>query len=195
MAIWDIKERNDIVRANEDRFVIAGSRALFMGGFAPSDPNGENDTVDYVSIVQGGTASDFGNLTNHRSQQGGFSSNTRAVCSGGGGPADGGAELNTIDFGTIMSTGNFIDFGDLTVARRRVAGYSNQTRGITAGGRVDPVMKDEIDFVTIASTGDATDFGNSLSVSGYVSGCSSSTRGITHEAFTPSTQDVLSLEI
>ena len=192
MAVWDIKERYDITRANQDRFLIAGSRALFMGGFSPSDPNGENDTVDYVSIVHGGTASDFGNLTNHRSQQGGFGSNTRAVCSAGGGPDNGGDELNTIDFGTIMSTGNFIDFGDLTVARRRVAGFSNQTRGISAGGKVDPASKDEIDFVTIASTGDATDFGNLISGSGYNSGCASSTRGITHEAHTPSTQDVLS---
>ena len=34
MAVWDIKERYDITRANQDRFLIAGSRALFMGGFS-----------------------------------------------------------------------------------------------------------------------------------------------------------------
>ena len=35
MAIWDIKERNDLVRANE----IRGDRALFAGGQTPSASN------------------------------------------------------------------------------------------------------------------------------------------------------------
>ena len=69
MAVWDIKERNDLVRANQDELNIQGSRGIFMGGFAPTVSAGECDIVDYISIAHGGLALDFGNLTAARSQE------------------------------------------------------------------------------------------------------------------------------
>ena len=38
--------------------------------------------------------------------------------------------LNTIDYVQIMTTGNAIDFGDLTDARRNIAGASNGHGGL-----------------------------------------------------------------
>jgi hypothetical protein len=83
---------------------------------------------------------------------------------------------DTIDYINIASTGNAIDFGNLSVARRRVSSCASSTRGVWGGGYSPD--KDTIDFVTIASTGNATDFGN-LSVARRTPGSTSNaTRGI-----------------
>jgi hypothetical protein len=68
---------------------------------------------------------------------------------------------NVIDYITIASTGNAIDFGDLLNTSYNNAACSSTTRGVFAlgnsGGSVN-VMQ----YVTIASTGNATDFGDLL---------------------------------
>ena len=43
---------------------------------------------------------------------------------------------DTIEYVTIASLGNAIDFGDLTNARSRVGGCSNSIRGVFACGRI-----------------------------------------------------------
>ena len=87
-----------------------------------------------------------------------------------------GALSDVIDYINIASTGNAIDFGDLSEARRRVCSCASSTRGLFGGGYSPD--KDTIDFVTIASTGNATDFGN-LSVARRTPGSTSNaTRGI-----------------
>ena len=60
-----------------------------------------------------------------------------------------GSSSNIIDYVSIASTGNAIDFGDLTVTRYRLGSCSSSTRGIWGGGDTSNV----IDYVTIASAG------------------------------------------
>jgi hypothetical protein len=101
-------------------------RGLFAGGYAPGDQN----VIDFITIATTGNASDFGDLSVNRSQVAGASSATRGIFAGGiGGPAPRG-KLNTIDYVTIMSTGNAIDFGDLTVIRNALSGLSNAHGGL-----------------------------------------------------------------
>ena len=69
-----------------------------------------------------------------------------------------GAYVNTVDYITISTAGNAIDFGDQNGAGTYGSTTSDKTRGIIAGGH--PAHNDVIDFFTIASTGDAQDFGN-----------------------------------
>ena len=69
-----------------------------------------------------------------------------------------GAYVNTVDYITISTAGNAIDFGDQNGAGTYGSTTSDKTRGLIAGGH--PQHNDVIDFFTIASTGDATDFGN-----------------------------------
>ena len=61
-----------------------------------------------------------------------------------------------MDYVTIATTGNAIDFGDLTVTTFGPAGTSNATRAIFGGGDGG----NTIGYITIASTGNATDFGD-----------------------------------
>ena len=84
---------------------------------------------------------------------------------------------NVIQYITIPTAGNAIDFGDLTVARFGVEACGSRTRGVFMGGRT-PTPKDEIDYVTISSLGNATDFGNLQAVRQMSGTCSNATRGL-----------------
>jgi len=68
---------------------------------------------------------------------------------------------NVIQYINITSSGNAIDFGDLTQARGTGnSAVANTTRGIWQGGNASPVTSNVIDYITIASAGNATDFGD-----------------------------------
>jgi len=88
---------------------------------------------------------------------------------------------DTIDYINISSTGNSLDFGNLSQSRNTAGACASSTRGICAGGIIDtpaPAYVDTIDYVTISSTGNSTDFGNLAVNRRILSGCSSSTRGL-----------------
>ena len=124
----------------------------------------ENDffqNISYINIEYLDKELACAILTNETDEAAGASSQTRALIAGGDSPAD--ASLtDTIEYVTIASLGNAIDFGNLTDARSRVGGCSNSIRGVFACGRIGEsptVNTDIIDYVTIATTGNATDFG------------------------------------
>jgi len=84
---------------------------------------------------------------------------------------------NVIDYITISSTGNAVDFGDMTTARGGLnsGSCSSSTRGIRVGG--DPVTN-EIRFVTISSTGDEQTFGTLDTARRQTASVSNQTRGV-----------------
>ena len=88
---------------------------------------------------------------------------------------------DTIEYITISTLGDSVDFGNLSVTRfSGGCGGASRTRGIFAGGQHPSPFsfKDEIDYITISSTGNATDFGNLLVAAYDTDGISNSTRGI-----------------
>ena len=89
---------------------------------------------------------------------------------------------NVIDYVSISSLGNAIDFGDLTQARRGLNSCASSTRGLFTGGYVDTAptngYKTRIDFITISSTGNAATFGDLSGSRFTAASCSSSTRGV-----------------
>jgi hypothetical protein len=158
----------------------SSTRGVFGGGYVPGIVN----TIDFVTISSTGNATDFGDLTQARYGISACSSSTRGVFGGGIGSAPTYATFNTIDYITIASIGNAVDFGDLTQPRGGIAACSSSTRGIFAGGVV-PTAENTIDFITISSTGNATDFGDLSQVRGFPAACSSSTRGLFGGGYTP----------
>ena len=144
-------------------------RALWMGGYAPSN---YRTMIDFVNIQSLGNAQDFGELSATGLGEGSeCSSSTRAIQGGG-------SLINTMEFVTIANTSNTTDFGDLTVARRSLDALSSETRGIWGGGTTNPAMSDVIDFATIATAGNATDFGNLTVGRRNMGTVASSTRGV-----------------
>ena len=86
---------------------------------------------------------------------------------------------NGIQGVTISSSGGVFDFGDLSQAKRDNQCVSNNVRGISAGGYVDPGVEIvNIEFVTIASTGDGTGFGDLTVKRSMGGGSGDATRGI-----------------
>jgi hypothetical protein len=86
-------------------------------------------------------------------------------------------DINTIDYVTIATPSNAVDFGDLTASRRFLSCCSNGTRGIFGGGTASS-NTNVIDYVTIATTGNATDFGD-LTVARFgLAACSDGTYGV-----------------
>ena len=78
---------------------------------------------------------------------------------------------NGIEYITIATLGNAIDFGDITTATSALASTASSTRGLNSGGST-PSVVNTIEYVTIASTGNATNFGDLTVVRKNHSGCS-----------------------
>ena len=102
---------------------------------------------------------------------------------GGGDPGN----VNTIAYINIQSTGNAINFGNLTVSRLGIGGCSSSTRGIFGAGYNNPTASNSniIDYITISSTANAINFGNLATARHELGACSSSTRGVFGGGVTP----------
>ena len=98
-------------------------------------------------------------------------SSARGIFQGGQVPGN----TNVIEYITIASAGNGIDFGDRTIARQYLASVASNTRGVTAGG--DP-STNVIDYITISTLGDAQDFGDLFTGRYGMGSCASSIRGV-----------------
>jgi len=109
----------------------------------------------------------------------------RGVFSGGITPST----KNELDYINISSTGNAIDFGNLTEARGGGGGAGDRSRGLLMGGYTVPAYTVTIDFWTFASTGDATDFGDlSTAGRGFCQATSNSTRAINGGGWNPASE-------
>jgi hypothetical protein len=155
----------------------AAGRGVYGGGQHP----GATDRMGYIQIQSLGNSEYFGKLPRGDCENvAGCSSDIRGLIGGGG---------NQIEYFTIASTGDAVDFGDLTQSRSILDALSSSTRGIFAGGFVSPAGVNTMDYIEISTTGNALDFGD-ISYSG-VNGntcLSSPTRGIIAGGRTPTTK-------
>ena len=160
-----------------------GTRAIFGGGWAPS-----RNEISYVTIASTGDTNDFGDLTQSRANSGTVASSTRGIWASGGLSTPAPGATNVIDYITISTTGNAVDFGD-TITTSYASGCSNSTRGLISWSSDG---SNSIEFITIASTGNAQDFGDQTVSNRFISGaCSSSTRGIFGGGDGPATGNVI----
>jgi len=102
---------------------------------------------------------------------------SRGVTAGGKETHTPNVKSNVIDYITIaVPASTATDFGNLLSQKRQVAGCSDASRGIIAGGH--PSV-DEIDYITIGTPADAADFGNlTKTTSGEGGGISNGHRGV-----------------
>ena len=132
----------------------------FQGGAGFTSQN-------WLTLPKGTTTERFVEVANNAVS----ASSARGIFQGGQVPGN----TNTIEYITIASAGNGIDFGDRTIARQYLASVSSSTRGVTAGG--DPTT-DVIDYITISTLGNAQDFGNLFTGRYGMGSCSSNIRGV-----------------
>lgn len=150
---------------------------LFGGGLAGGN---YSSVIQYVIITSAGNSTTFGDL--NYSGTGGTSacsSATRGVF--GGGYSNG--RTNTMDYVTIATKGNAINFGSLALpsgdsSTLGVGSASNSTRGLWAGGQPSAGVTNVIQYITIATTGNTTSFGDLTSSRCFISACASPTRAV-----------------
>ena len=101
---------------------------IVVGWVSPAYVN----TVEFVTIATLGNSQDFGDLSHEvRGYSATTSSSVRAIHAGGFAPgASPSNYVNTIDYCTIATRGNFLDFGDRTVAGSYCSGTSNGHGGL-----------------------------------------------------------------
>ena len=85
---------------------------------------------------------------------------------------------DTIDYITISTAGNAVDFGDTTDTQYEGGATSSRTRGVIAIGYGNPATVDTIEYVTMSSTGNAQDFGNLVAAKRSTAAFSNGTRGV-----------------
>ena len=155
-------------------------RAIFFGGYMRPDApysSGRNGlTVEFFQISTGGESASFGNYGSRRTNTSGCSNGTRGLsASGYNGPGTLGSS-NEIEYITIASEGNPIDFGDRTQTGYGGQALSSSTRGVFLSNR-EP-SNNVIDYVEIGTLGNAIDFGDLIANGGYKAGnLNSPTRG------------------
>ena len=138
----------------------------------------QNVAIETVNVASGGDTTFFGALTRRTRQVRGTCNNVRGLFFGGYGAADPYPTVNHIDYVTIASNGNAIDFGDLTVDRSQGAAIAHSTRAVFAGGSGTPTTVNTIEKVEIATAGQAQDFGDLFKKVSATHGCSDSGGGL-----------------
>ena len=63
----------------------------------------------------------------------------------------------------MTSTGDFVNFGDLSQTTQSCGGCSSPTRGIIMGGHDGSNRVNTIAYITISTLGNSSDFGDLLS--------------------------------
>ena len=91
---------------------------------------GATNIIDYITIATTGSAVDFGDLTVPRYGIGATASPIRGIFYSGWISNPSTVIYNTIDYVTIASTGNTIDFGDATQAKREKGACSDSHGGL-----------------------------------------------------------------
>ena len=168
-------------------------RGLLMGGAV--SPGATNTTqIKYFDIASQGITDDFGQTSVARRATGSLSSSTRAVMGGGFvSPPSPYTISDVMDYVTIATTANAIDFGNMQSTAYHYATASNETRGLFAGGYRpnNSAVVNTIDLITIATTGNASNFGDLTRTARSFGGAGSTTRGVFFGGTHPAIQDVI----
>ena len=128
-----------------------------------SYPPGWSTGLEYFTCATLGNASSFGNRANRTSVSYCVADGTKVIWAGGqGGTASGSYNNgnNFIDYVTADTTGDSVDFGDMTQAKHSGGSTNDDTRGVFISGLVPGAYTNVIDYITMATPGNAIDFGD-----------------------------------
>ena len=155
-------------QANITKSPSTMGRAVFGASF-------QINTLDFINMHTLGNALSFGNSLFGAQGRGCCSSNTRGLWAGGYGNTGSGYLTNNIDYITLASEGNAIDFGDINTSTSNKYGHASSTRGVWPGGASPTNV---IDYVEIATIGNALDFGDLFEAKQLAGTTSSPVRGV-----------------
>ncbi len=156
------------------QFTVNGTssgRAIICGGTYPYASITTN--IDAVSISNGGSAYDFGELMTALRQTSCCGSKVRGLTWGGQGSP---SQVNEISYFNVATKSKALDFGNMDGAGNTAQALSSSTRGISYG-RGEPA-NNRIDYVEIPTLGNASDFGDCYAATRAGDAFASPTRGV-----------------
>ena len=159
----------------------SSTRGIIALGYAgPAYSN----IIEFVNIRTTGNSTDFGDLTRSGVHCVAYSNATRGVFHSSYQYPSSPNFMNVIDFITMASTGNALDFGDSLLGGFGCGGAS-PTRGVAGGGYSANAptgessgFTDVIDFIEISTQGNAKDFGDLTVAKRHVKGESNGHGGL-----------------
>ena len=110
----------------QDGRVFCSSASNAIRGIIVGDSYPITNVITFITIATLGTDQDFGDMNSARDGACSAASPTRIVTMGGRNPSN----SNEIDYGQIMTKGNFVDFGDLSSTATFMGGCSNGHGGL-----------------------------------------------------------------
>ena len=152
-----------------------------------SSPYEGTNLIDYVTMATLGNAKDFGDLSILRYTGTALSSPTRGIFGGGYLSELATSATNNIEYITLSTLGDAVNFGDLlTKLRKANQAVSSNTRGVFCGGLGSPAAVNNIEYVTIATLGNSQDFGDAIVTYSERASMSNSNRGVLSGGYAPS---------
>ena len=171
----------------------SNTRGLLAGGFkSPTSNDGAEPQINYMTFASIGNSQDFGDLVQGVRYCGSCSSPTRGVWAGGRWSGSGDANWNIIQYVTISTLGDAINFGDLNYSTGVYAkfGCSSDTRGVFGGGTT-PTYQNEMSYITIASQGNSSDFGDLTQLRAHPASMTNKIRGVWAGGYNPSARNTI----
>ena len=163
----------------------SGSSSTTRGIFAIGSSNSNyKNNIEQITISTTGNSTVFGDLTRSGVHCNSYSNATRGVFHSGYQYPTSPNFMNVIDYVTIATTGDAVDFGDSLLGGFG-AGGSSSTRGVAGGGYYAGSPTGEsggftniIDYTQIVTTGNSTDFGDLTNVVRHIKGGSNGHGGL-----------------
>ena len=163
----------------------SGFSSSTRGVYAMGSNNANyKNNIEFITISTTGNAAEFGDLSGLYIHRNAYSNATRGVFHSGYQYPTSPNFSNNIEFVTIATKGNTVDFGDSLLGGFGCGG-SSPTRGVAGGGYFQNAPTGEtggftniIDFVEIATTGNAVDFGDTTNVVRHIKGGSNGHGGL-----------------
>ena len=127
MTTGDAKDFGDLSATVTSGTGLSNStRGVFKIGFQ----SGFTNALEYITIATLGNSTDFGDALNVNSSLAMGASPTRGIIAGGASPTSPYPRVNVIQKIEILTTGDAIDFGDLSFASSHPAGLTNGHGGL-----------------------------------------------------------------
>jgi hypothetical protein len=104
------------------------TRGVFKIGFG--SPLSYTNAMEFITIATLGNSTDFGDALNVGPSTASGASPTRGIFAGGSSPSSPYPKTNVIQKIEILTTGNAVDFGDLSFASNHPAGLTNGHGGL-----------------------------------------------------------------
>ena len=171
--------------------------------FGGRGPGNHINTIEFVTMSSTGNSADFGDLSGDPpTMPQGFSNRTRGVRAGGHKQAASPASsfgVNVMDYVTIASTGNAVDYGDMSNGSSGNQCSSSPTRGVIMGGTAPSNLApgagaletNVIQYSTIASTGNTQEFGDCTTITKNAAQAGNATRTIAAGNSYPAINDTI----